>query len=295
MKRAAVILAAAVLAACRAVSDHERLGDRRYAEAAWVDAAAEYRMALRQGRDTPELRVKAAQASMRAGQLELAARAWLELARRNAEWRGDAIEGLARTARLALDARDQAALTTAVEALGELAPSRLVGLGAVSRLAAGGTAVSPELLLVAAATQSTRLATDTLLTTWAELVAARGNCALARRAYAAIARRSGTTSLARQARAGQASCEVVEGRAALAAGDLESARLAFETAIALAGPDSTTRLAWLLLGDTFWADGDTTHAASAYNKAIEGGEPESPLVQRAQEQLRRLLGTQPPE
>lgn len=291
-----VVLAAALaVAACRAGADHERLGDRRYAEAAWVDAAAEYRMALRQGRDSPELRAKIAQASMRAGQLELAVRAWRDLARIDAASRADAVEGLARTTRLALDARDQGALQAAVEALGELAPQRLIGLGAVARLAAGGRAASPELLLVAAAAQQSRPAAESLLTGWAELVAARGDCTLARRAYAAIVRRAPTGPAARQARAGQAVCEVVEGRAALGVGDLEGARLAFETAIALAGPDSTTRLAWLLLGDTFWAGGDTTHAASAYNKAIEGGDADHPVVQRAQEQLRKLLGIPVPQ
>ena len=60
MKRVVLLVAAG----CANRRDHERLGDRRYAEHAWVDAVAEYRLAARQHRPSLELRGKLGAATM---------------------------------------------------------------------------------------------------------------------------------------------------------------------------------------------------------------------------------------
>lgn len=291
-------LCASVLWACVRGTNHERLGDRRYAEGAWVDALAEYRLAARQRKPSLELRAKLGAAALRSGALGEAVAAYAELAVADpASATGEAAEGLLRTARAALAARDVEALRGAVGALRTVSPQHLVLLGGTL---AG--ALDPERegaqttdLFLAAAGQAGASA-DSLIALWAGSAARSGRCDAAGPAFEALARRAASTALARTARGGLAGCRVESGRAALAAGRLEEAEAAFRAAVQLGTPDSTVRLAWVLIGDTRWAGGDTALALEAYYKAIAGAEEDNPIALRAQEQIRRLTGgNQPPQ
>lgn len=294
MKVVRAALACLVLAAggCGPRSNHERIGDRRYAEGAWLDALAEYRLAARQGRASAELRGKLGAAALRAGALEEAAAAWRDLAGQDAAARVEATEGLMRTARLAAAAHDVRAMRAAVDALRAVAPQRLGELGGLllSGLDPERRAASDDELVLAAAAHAGRTVADSLLVTWAELSVRGGRCDEAARGFEAVLRRGGG-ALARAARGGLAGCRVEEGRELLAQGRLDEAEELFRVAIVLATPDSTVRLAWVLLGDARWAAGDSTGATTAYGKAIQGGDPSSAVVQRAEAQLERLLGT----
>ncbi len=291
----AAVAVAAAAAACTQRTDHERLGDRRYAERAWVDALAEYRLAARQNRPSLELRAKLGAAALHAGDFDGAATAWRELAAADAGARGEAAEGLVRTARAAIAARDVAGLRSAVRALQDVAPDRLIGLG--SALA---SALEPErrpadaAALLGAAAASPALA-DSLVASWADLSARGGRCEQAVRGFETVLRRGVSAAMQRMARAGLAACRVDGGRLALAGGDLELAESLFRLAIGPGIPDSTSRLAWLLIGDVRWAGGDSVVAAEAYRKAAANGDESNPLVQRALEQLRKLAGGTPPE
>jgi tetratricopeptide (TPR) repeat protein len=286
-------MVAAALTACDVRSDHERLGDRRYAEGAWVDALAEYRLATHQRRPSLELRAKLGAAALRAGALSEAVAAWKELAAADPSSAGEAVDGLVRTARAAAAARDVQALRLAAEALLALAPRRrgdALGPSLVAALEAEGVVLPTDLLLVAAA-QAPAIA-DSLVAVWAENAAREGRCPEAGAAWAGLIRRGGGPVLERRARAGMASCRLDEGRALLADGKLEEAELALSEATLTGAPDSLARLAWVLIGDARWAAGDSALAAEAYRKAIEGGAEDDPSVLRAQEQLQRLLGNQ---
>jgi tetratricopeptide (TPR) repeat protein len=296
LQRGALALAAAVTLAslgCGGGLDHERLGDRRYAERAWLDALAEYRMAARQRTPTAELRAKLAAAALEAGALQDAAREYRDLARKEPASAAEAAEGLVRTFRRALRARDLEGLRAAAAALSEVAPRRPIGALTpdVINVIADAKAPDPTLLLAAAAAATGPLA-DSLVVAWADAVARLGGCDSASRAYDAVLRRSRISqTLARQVRSGQAGCRLEAGRTLLAAGQLDGAEEAFRAAIAIGTPDSTVRLAWVLLGDARWADGDSTAAAEAYRKAISGGDENSAIVLRALGQLARLIGS----
>lgn len=288
---AAAVLAAVLAVSCAVGTDHERLGDRRYAEGAWVDALAEYRLAARQRRPTLELRAKLAGAAMRAGALGEAAAAWKDLAAADPTATREAVDGLVRTARAAAEARDIGALRLAAEALIALAPQRLgeaLGPALVTALEAEGVALPADLLLVAAA-QNPATA-DSLVGVWAEGVARAGRCREAAAAWAGLLRRGTGAALQRRSHAGMAACRLDEGRALLAAGQLEEAEAVLRDATLPGAPDSLARLAWVLIGDARWAAGDSLLAADAYRKATEGGAEDDPLVVRALEQLQRLTG-----
>ena len=145
-------------------------------------------------------------------------------------------------------------------------------------------------LILVAAALSRGTTVDSLVALWADVAARAGACLSAVGAYESVVRRAATPGITRAARIGLSGCHVEAGRVALAAGDLEGAELSFRTAVAIGIPDSTVRLAWVLIGDARWANGDTTLAIEAYGKAITNAAEDNPIAQRAREQLERLTG-----
>ncbi len=285
------MVACLVLAGCSRGTDHERLGDRRYAEQAWVDAVAEYRLAARQHRPSLELRAKLGMAALHAGALRDAAQAFSDMARADQSARAQAAEGLVRTARAAIASRDVAALRLALAELKAIAPLRVAELGAGLALVVGdrpGDAAA-DLVLSAAALSPGTLA-DSLLAIWAGATALGGRCDVAARAFDALMRREASSGVTRLSRGGLAGCRLDAGRAALAAGQLDVAEQQFRAAVTLGMPDSVVRLAWVLIGDARWAGGDTAVAIESYRKATVGADEDNPIAQRAREQLRRLTG-----
>lgn len=287
---------------CGAGADHELIGDRRYAEHAWVDAVAEYRMAARQHQPTLALQRKLGLAALHAGALGEAVTAYRDMARTDPSASLESADGLVRTARLALTSNDAAALRAAVLVLHEIAPSRSLGLVGGEELARAmdqerGGAATADMVLAGAATSGSVALRDSLLVVWGDLTSRSGRCDQAARAYEGVLRHQPGAVLARAARGGLAGCAIEEGRAALAVGHLDDADSAFHRAIAIAigVPDSAVRLAWLLIGDARWANGDTAIAQEAYRKAAAGGSSDDPIVRRAEEQLRKLLGTGNPQ
>jgi tetratricopeptide (TPR) repeat protein len=286
-------LGASLVSSCSRGRDHERLGDQRYAEQSWVDALAEYRLAARQKHPSVELRVKLGSAAIRAGAFTEAATAWRDLAAADQSAHDEAAEGLVRTARAAIEARDVAGLRAAVFALQQLAPGRLAELGPSLVLALEERQPADSAIILVAAAMAYGTTSDSLVAVWADAAARAGQCAQAVRAFESVLRRAPSPALTRVSKAGLSGCQVDAGRAALAAGDLEAAEASFRAAIAVGMPDSTVRLAWVLIGDARWAGGDTTQAIEAYTKAIANADDENPIAQRAREQLAKLQGGTP--
>jgi tetratricopeptide (TPR) repeat protein len=293
LRRAGSLLAVLAVAACAQGPDHERLGDRRYAERSFVDALAEYRLALRQPSPSPELRAKFAAAALHVGALAEAVAAYRDLARADPASLDDAADGLAHAARLAIDARDLAALAQAVAALREWQPDRILGgmataLG-VSYEPGGRPGDALDVLLQGAAVSAPEVA-DSLLVLYGDLNAQLTQLDAAQRAYESVLRRSPNRAVAQAARAGLVRCAIERGRDALGAGFLDDAVEWFGEAIAFGEPDSLVRVAWLLTGDARWAGSDTARAAEAYRRAAAGGGDDDPTATRANEQLQKLLG-----
>jgi len=282
----------AFLAGCAAGPDHERLGDRRYADRSYTDALAEYRIAMHQRSPSVELRAKFAAAALHVGAIQEAVDAYRALARAEPASAEEATEGLTRAAAQAVEARDLSALAQAVAGLREAAPDRPVGRLAAALGASFDPSVRPadalDLLLQAAAV-SRPAAADSLLVLYGDLNVQLTQFDAAQRAYESVLRRSPSPALARAARAGLATCAVERGRDALAAGFLEDALGWFKSAIDFGEPDSLVRVAWLLTGDARWAAGDTADAVEAYRRAATGGGDDDATAARANEQLHKLL------
>ncbi|MFI5280493.1 MAG: hypothetical protein ACHQU1_08360, partial [Gemmatimonadales bacterium] len=204
MKRLAIAAAGALLSvACVRGTDHERLGDRRYAERSWPDALAEYRLAVRRSPATSVLRAKLAMAAFHAQALSDAATAWRDLGKSDAGARDQASEGLIRTAVAAIEARDVAAVRAAVVGLREIAPGRLAELGnGLQAVLEDPPRPEDADLVLAAAAASQGPQSDSLVATWADASARSGRCDLASRAYDALRRRNRTPSITRTARRG---------------------------------------------------------------------------------------------
>ena len=294
LRPAACLPALLLLAACSPVADHARLGDRRYAERAFVDALAEYRLAMHQRAPDAELRAKFAAAALQAGALGEAVTAYHDLTRAEPGAVDEAADGLMRAARLAIGAHDMSALSDALLALRDIAPQRPVGFLAVALGAGTAYARRPEamdVLLEAAAAASTPARADSFLVAYADLNTHMGRCDAATRTYEAILRRSHQVPpLVEAARGGLAGCSVEDGKVSLSAGALQDAEARFRKAISIGEPDSVVRLAWLLVGDARWAKGDTAVAQDAYRRAMSGAAEGDAIAARANDQLNRLLG-----
>lgn len=286
------------LAACAPPGpDHERLGDRRYAEHAYVDALAEYRLAMRQHRPGPALLAKLGEAALRSGSLSEAVSAYAGLAQADPAQVELAADGLTRAAQLAAAARDMGALEDALVALQDVAPQRPVGAFAVA-LGASSTALAkkPEAMgvfLEAAADARDAATADSFLVAWADVNARLDRCDHAASAYQSVLRRDPPPGLVRQAEGGLAGCAIAQGQLSLSVGALTDAAVSFQRAITIGEPDSIVRLAWLLLGDTRWTGGDTATALDAYRHAIAGSGEGDPVAARATAQMNRLLGSTP--
>lgn len=254
-------------------------------------------MAARQDEPSAELLAKMGLASLHAGELAGAAEAYTRLAEADVAAGEEAADGLVRVARAAGESHDLTALRAAVAALRRLAPGRLPlalarsGTPGLSIEHEVGGAEVADIVLAAAASVRRARGMDSLLVLWGDLSADGGRCDVAALAFESVLRRvAPTASVSRSARGGLARCALDAGRAALGVGALDSAVTAFARAVAIGTPDSVVRMAWVLTGDAQWAAGDSLLAAEAYRKAMAGGEDTNPLVQRAREQLERLVG-----
>jgi tetratricopeptide (TPR) repeat protein len=284
-----------LVASCSPIADHERLGDRRYSEHAYVDALAEYRLAMhKQQSPGYELRAKFAQAALHAGALGEAVVAYHDLAHAEPASLDEAADGLTRAARMAMGAHDMSALADALAALRDITPQRPVGALAVA-LGAGASNLDkhPEamdVLLEAAAAAPSAASADSFLVAYAVVNGRLGRCDAATGTYEAVLRRRAVPPLVRAARGGLAGCAIEDGKVSLSTGALQEAEARFRKAISIGEPDSVVRLAWLLIGDARWAGGDTSVALDAYRRAGSGAPDGDPIAARATEQINRLLG-----
>lgn len=292
LARAAVLLALGT--ACSVIAaDHEELGDRAYLGGAFAEALTEYRLALLQDQVAPaRLRAKVAAAALQVGELELAAREYLALARADAERGEEAADGLDRVARAAAEAGNQVALRTAVTGVRELArdrpPMTLAG-HAVRGLVAGAPAgeVLAVLPVAAAGAPDARLQ-DSLMYTYATLLARVGRCEAAVAVFEAVARRQRAEAIVPQAEAGAAGCALRLGQVALDRGQPERAEAWLQRAASQADDSPVGRAAYLGLGDVRFARGDVLGAAEAYQRVLGGAAPGDSLAAVARERLNRI-------
>lgn len=282
-----------LLAGCAgAAADHEKLGDRAYAERHFADALVEYRLALKQG-PTAGLRAKAGAAALHAGDLVAAAEEYRALAEEGGSQRiTEGADGLERVAKAAMEDDDRAGLAAALAGLRAVAAGRALGSFARQLAQTVGTeARSAEALNVlpyAAAAAGDARYEDSLMYLYASALARFGRCEQAIPVFEAVARRQREPAVMLPALQGQSRCALSLGQRALDAGQAEQAEEWFRRAAAGDERDALARAAYIGIGDVLFARGAFAEAAEAYQRALGGAAPGDSLAQIAAEKLNQV-------
>lgn len=287
--RKTLVVLVAALACAKSAADHEVLGDRWYASAAYADALAEYQLGLRAGAGGAGLHAKAALSALHSGDLGVAAEQYRELWRADQSRVDEAADGLERSARAAAAANDRSALADALQGLRELAPTRPLGayarIVALDAAAAGNTADALAYLPTAIATAPDARSADSLLFVYGEAASLARDCGTATLAFEGVLRRQRQLSVEDAAREGVARCALIRGEAALATGRPGDAEQWFRRAATPGSASDVARAAYLGLGDVALARGDVAGAVDLYQQTLMSGVPGDSLAQRAHDKL----------
>jgi tetratricopeptide (TPR) repeat protein len=291
--RSTAVAFALLFAACQpSAADHEQLGDRWYASGAYRDALAEYQLGLRAHPADASLEAKLGAAAAHVGDYATAVEAYIALGSADRSRAGEAADGLERTARAALAANDRGDAAKGLAGLRAVAPTR--PLGRYARLAAldaadrGDTAGALALLPAAAATAGDPRVTDSLLYVYGTVAVRARACSTAVPLFEGVIRRQREPAVADGARAGLASCALLEGQRLLAAGKPADAEDWFRRASAPGAAADVVRGAFLGLGDVRLAQGDIAGALESYQQVLAGGTPGDTLTQQAQQKINAL-------
>src|SRR5918992_887844 len=207
---AGLVVALGILQACGRVGDHERRGDEAYGQGRFSEALGEYRIALANDLE-PRLLAKVGAASLRTGNLEVAADAYLRLAAEDPTRAEEAAEGLESVARAADRSGDGKRLESAVVGLGMIAPSRSIAryaLAVVRRPGAEANDLVP-VLPAAIAVAPDAETVDSLLAVYAAALRETSGCDQALPLFQATLRRTRAPQLRARAEDGAAGCSLV--------------------------------------------------------------------------------------
>jgi len=282
-----------LLAGCAgAAADHERLGDRAYAEGHFADALVEYRLALKQS-STAALLAKAGAAALHAGDLVAAAEEYRALAELGGSQRvTEGGDGLERVAKAAVEDDDRAGLAAALTALRAVAPGRALGAFARQMAQTAGTeprsAEALNVLPYAAAAAGDARREDSLMFVYALGLERFGRCEQAVPIFEAVARRKREPAITAPAQRRLTSCSLSLGRRALDSGQAERAEEWFRRAAAGDERDAFARAAYIGIGDVLFARGAFAEAAEAYQRALGDAVPGESLAQIAAEKLNQV-------
>jgi tetratricopeptide (TPR) repeat protein len=286
--RAAVLWMAVGLAAgCGGSGDHERLGDRAYAEARYADALAEYRSATK-GKHRAALWAKLGAAALHAGELRESADAYVRLAGDDLTRADEAAEGLEGVARAAERSGNTDVLQEVVTSVEGMAPGRAGARYALvlAQRPDPDTAQLVALLPAALAAATAPETVDSLLTLYGRALEATAGCGQALLQYRAVLRRSHDSTMRAPARRGAADCAYALGTRADSAGRVEDAALWFAESARVDSTTPTGRRALLRYAEVRLTQGDTLAAALAFQTVASAGAEDSMGTTAA----RRLAG-----
>lgn len=291
MRRLGVAAVAFAVACSHSAADHEQLGDRSYAAAAYRDALAEYQLALK-AHPSADLHAKAGAAALHTQEFALAAAEYRALGERDNSRAAEAADALERVIRAAVAANDRAALATALAAVRAVAPrrplgkyARLVALDAAER---GDTATALALLPIAVAAAADARSGDSLLYAYGMAAARARDCDTAVPAFEGVLRRQREPAVVEGAREGLSLCALIQGQALLDRGQPAEAENWFRRATAPGASQDVERAAFLGLGDVRLARGDVPGALDSYQQALAGGNPGDSITVRAQQKINAL-------
>lgn len=234
-------------AACGRSGSAERDGDASYAAGRFAAAAAAYEQAAVPDAEGRVL-AKLGSAAMRAGELDLAVRAWRRLGEEDPTSRLEAVEGLELSLRAAERTGRPEAVRAAATALGVLAPERPVTWA--EELGGPGIVGADQLVQQLAAATEPRVV-DSLLLAFGERAETDGDWEAALGAYRGVVRR-GEPGLLQLGRIGVATTATRLGGRSLGQGNSQEAVRYFREALAAdptaAGDSAMAGLARALAG-----------------------------------------------
>ncbi|HEX2249604.1 MAG TPA: tetratricopeptide repeat protein [Gemmatimonadales bacterium] len=286
---AKLTVAVALLQSCGRVGDHERRGDEAYGQGRFTEALGEYRIALANDLE-PRLLAKVGAASLRTGNLEVAADAYLRLAAEDPTRAEEAAEGLDAVARAADRTGDGKRLEAAVIGLGMIAPNRAIGRYALSVIRRPGAEATDlvSVLPAAIATAPDAETVDSLLTVYGAALHETSGCDQALPLYQSVVRRTKSMALRQRAEDGVAACSVVLGLRAEAGGRPAEAELWFSAAIQVDSATAVGRRALVGYGDALLRLGDTAAAAAAYRSVLADLVQSDSTTQMARDRFEEL-------
>lgn len=297
MRRWATVLLALSCGCTRSAADHEELGDRAYTAGDYRSAVAEYQLGIKARPGTASLDAKLGAAALHTQEYQVAAEAYRALGRDDRSRADEAADALERVARAALGANERAALTTALTALREIAPTRPLGryvtLAALDAVDRGDTATANALLPVATAASGDPARADSLLYLYGMALVRVRDCSTAVAVFEGVIWRKRAPAVVESAREGLGLCALVEGQLALERGRPADAEDWFRRATAPGASPDVVRAAFLGLGDVRLSQGDIAGALESYQQALAGGTPGDTIAQRAQEKINSLGKAEP--
>ena len=253
-----LVLLVLFAAACGRTGSAERDGDASYAAGRFAAAAAAYEQAAVPGAAGRVL-AKLGSAALRAGELDLAVRAWRRLGEEDPSSRLEAVEGLELSLRAAERTGRPEAVREAATALRLLAPERPVAW--TEEIGGPGIVGADQLVQQLAAAAEPRVV-DSLLLAFGERAETDGDWEAALGAYRGVVRR-GEPGLVQLGRVGVATTATRLGSRALGQGNPPEAVRFFREALAAdptaAGDSAMAGLARALAGlqDTTTAPQDS--------------------------------------
>jgi len=293
----AVTFLAVLLGGCSAAAaDHERLGDRAYAEGRFVPAVAEYQAAAK-GRGAPRVYAKLGSAALHSHELATAIDAFASLSATDPSRAAEAATGLEHAAELAErgGAAELGNLAIAVRALRAVAPGRPLGRFALAPMATLDPGEAVGALPAALASATDARAVDSLLVAYGEAQRVTTACDAATRTFAVVLRRARDAGLRATASSGTGSCALRLGLDALAGSQTEVAERWFQAAVAATPGVPTGWRASIGLGDARLNQGDPLGAALAYQSVLSAGAGVPDSLRKLATDKLNALGGPPPE
>jgi tetratricopeptide (TPR) repeat protein len=288
-RRRLAVLAAAVIAGCGRVGDHERRGDQAYGEGRYSQALAEYRTAVAKDPDA-RIWAKTGAAALRTGNLEVASDAYLRVAAEDPTRAEEAAEGLEAVARAADRAGNGRRLEAAVIGLGMIAPSRSIGRYALQLIRRPGAEANDLVAVlpgaIAAAPDAETV--DSLLAVYAAALQETSGCDEALPVFQATLRRSRVPALRTRAEDGIAGCSLALGLRAEAGGKPDEAVLWFAAAIRIDSGTPVGRRALVGYGDARLRLRDTIAGALAFEAVASDVVQSDSTSQMARDRLEEL-------
>lgn len=284
--RLAATLAILTLAACGREDDALTRGHGLWADSAYSEALAEYRLALERSGGRTEILALVAHGFAVTGQLERARDAYAELIAREERYRDQAVFDFLSLARRSVGRRDQYAMARAVDAAVELQPGAwppdLAGPLARYYAESGERARAVQFFELALVHSQPDEARDFLFEL-GRIRQEQGECGSAVGYFDAYLQRWPDGPRRSDARWHVGTCSFELAREAHSEGQLTRALERLATVTSLGVPENLQDQAWFERGEILFALGRDDEALASYMRVVElNPARQGQLVQRAQ-------------